>query len=164
MGRPVQSWKTEVFNLVRTRHQSRMKMSAYEPAAKFEVLYRIAFLLLPGLVTLSPWRTQPCKLLTQTCEPYVSFSSTNYPHPFLQGASHLIQHHPHAHKRKHGRSLTSFPGHKCCKQIRWDRRTLIRNKSCIPRNLSFRRQYSTAKNRNTENVWQRTENLTENEL
>ena len=35
---------------------------------------------------------------------HVSF--TNQSHPFLQGASHLTQPHPHARKRKHGRSLT----------------------------------------------------------
>ena len=36
-------------------------------------------------------------------------SLTNQPHPFLQGAFHLTQPHPHARKRKHSRSLTVMP-------------------------------------------------------
>ena len=36
-------------------------------------------------------------------------SLTYQPHPFLQGAFHLTQPHPHAGKRKHGRSLTVMP-------------------------------------------------------
>ena len=36
-------------------------------------------------------------------------SLTYQPHPFLQGAFHLTQPHPHARKRKHGRSLTVMP-------------------------------------------------------
>ena len=36
-------------------------------------------------------------------------SLTYQPHPFLQGAFHLTQPHPHAGKRKHGRSSTVMP-------------------------------------------------------
>ena len=83
-------------------------------------------------MTLPPWRTLQNVIQTQKCEPCQLHKPTT---PFLAGAFHLTQPHPHAGKRKHGRSstvmpwtttdefnvipktqrmsLASFPGHSC---------------------------------------------------